>query len=172
MKRNNDKLNDKQKDLKKRKIIKSKEEYTNYTQITENIYLGNKVIAKDTELLNELGITHIVNCAEELEYILDNYNDENFDWLFLPMIDCSETGNVEDYIDLAISYINDAVKNNNKVLVHCAAGISRSSSIVIAYLMYKNRKSFNDTFCYVKDLRPCCKPNSAFIDQLSNYIFQ
>lgn len=167
MKRNNRSLDEKQKNLKKRKY---NNKYTNISKITENIYLGNKIVAKDITKLDELGITHIVNCADELEYIVNSY-DNTMDWLWLPMIDCKETGIVNKYIDISVKYIDDAIKNNNKVLVHCAAGISRSSSIIIAYLMYKNKMSFDNAFEYVKNKRSCCNPNKAFREQLQDFDF-
>ncbi len=173
MKRNNEYLEEKQQYLiKRRKCKKVPDTYENVNRITKHIYLGNKHIAKDIDQLKELGITHIVNCAVELDYITKLY-DDNFDWIWLPMEDCSMTGNVKDHIEQTVKYIDDAVQNNNKVLVHCAAGISRSSSIVIAYLMYKNKNAtFDEVYDHVASKRSCCRPNSAFREQLREFPFE
>lgn len=56
-----------------------------------------------------------------------------------------------------------------KVLVHCQAGISRSPTIVIAYLMYKYNLSMNDAYSKVKDIRPIVAPNLIFMSQLMDY---
>jgi len=49
------------------------------------------------------------------------------------------------------------------VLVHCAAGVSRSSSNVIAYLMRRKKNmSFNEAFNFVKKRRPVICPNYRF----------
>lgn len=173
MKRNNEYLEKRQQYLiKRRKCKKISDKYENVNRITNHIYLGNKHIAKDIYQLMELGITHIVNCAIELKYITDMYND-NFDWIWLPMEDCSITGNVTEHIKRTVKYIDCAIQNGNKVLVHCAAGISRSSSIVIAYLMYKNKNAtFEEVYDHVVSKRSCCRPNSAFKKQLQEFHFE
>ncbi len=55
------------------------------------------------------------------------------------------------------------------VLVHCAAGVSRSASTVIAYIMKKRGWGFNETFNYVKKRRPIICPNYGFQRQLNQY---
>ena len=55
------------------------------------------------------------------------------------------------------------------VLVHCYAGVSRSSSFVIAYLIQKYIISFDDAKEKVKKKRPCVHPGDGFVHQLKNY---
>jgi len=55
------------------------------------------------------------------------------------------------------------------VFVHCQGGISRSATIVIAYLMYKNNMTVNEASNYVKEHRPCICPNPNFMEQLEQY---
>lgn len=153
---------------KKRKY--NKPIYTDISQITEHIFIGNSRISKDLRQLEYYGITHVVNCADELENNVKNY-DENISWLWLPMIDCAQDGDVANYIPEAVKFIDEVVTNNNKVLVHCAAGISRSSSITIAYLMYKHNIRYERAFNRVKNMRSCCKPNSKFVEQLKGFDF-
>ena len=66
------------------------------------------------------------------------------------------------------TFIDQHIQEGN-VLVHCQAGISRSSSIVIAYLIRKNKINFDASFQIVKDKRPYIFPNKGFIKQLKRF---
>ena len=65
--------------------------------------------------------------------------------------------------------IETARKNNCKVLVHCQAGISRSPTVVIAYLMNKYNMSMNEAYDRVRNKRPIIAPNIIFMSQLMDY---
>lgn len=50
-------------------------------------------------------------------------------------------------------------------IVHCAADISRSASVIIAYLMKYNNMNYDKAYKYVKDIRTCIKLNIGFVQQ-------
>ena len=53
------------------------------------------------------------------------------------------------------------------LLVHCAAGVSRSASAVVAWLMTPPRKlRYADALRLVRRARPCAHPNVGFAEQL------
>jgi len=62
--------------------------------------------------------------------------------------------------------IDDAVNNGGKVLVHCQAGVSRSSTIAIAYVMTRLSMRMFDAFRFVKAQRAVVAPNFNFLGQL------
>uniref|UniRef100_A0A8C7Y4E2 Dual specificity phosphatase 19b n=1 Tax=Oryzias sinensis TaxID=183150 RepID=A0A8C7Y4E2_9TELE len=67
-------------------------------------------------------------------------------------------------LTLCVWFLQDGV-----VLVHCNAGVSRSPSVVIGYLMIREGLSFDDAFSQVKQARPSSRPNSGFYQQLQNF---
>lgn len=140
----------------------------NMDEIIPNLYLGNKLAASDINNLKEHNITHIVNCAEELKYIIDEY-DGKFICLHLPICDSGISGSIINYITEAIKFIDNALSNDKKVLVHCSAGISRSVSIVIAYMMYKNNLSFNMVYDHIKSIRPLSRLFTTFREELKSF---
>jgi predicted protein tyrosine phosphatase len=56
---------------------------------------------------------------------------------------------------------------NGPVIIHCTMGISRSSTTVIAYLIWKCRWNLPQSLAYLKELRPCVEPNPGFMHQLT-----
>jgi hypothetical protein len=55
------------------------------------------------------------------------------------------------------------------VLVHCDAGVSRSATVVISFVMKTNKLSARQAYDFVKEKRPCVAPNISFIQQLIDY---
>lgn len=65
--------------------------------------------------------------------------------------------------------MDSVISNGGIVFVHCHQGISRSSAMLILYLMWKNNTSFYDTHEFVKARREICNPNAGFICQLLSW---
>lgn len=65
--------------------------------------------------------------------------------------------------------VDSAVSSGGNVLVHCLGGISRSSTIIIAYLMLKLGYNLNDAYDYVKSKKSNIAPNFNFMGQLLDF---
>lgn len=65
-----------------------------------------------------------------------------------------------------IDVVDKAKEANQAVLVHCRAGVSRSASIVMSYLMMENSWKFHDTLQFVREKRSIVRPNQGFVQQL------
>lgn len=87
--------------------------------------------------------------------------------LHIPLYDSSDQ-NLNEYFDDAIEFIDKHIKNGN-VLVHCYAGISRSSTIVLAYLVKKCNMKLKQAFLLVKERRYIIDPNPGFVQQLKEF---
>jgi len=69
----------------------------------------------------------------------------------------------------AITFIHDARCNGGQVLVHCMAGVSRSTTVVLAYLLTVTELCFEDLLTAVRHMRPCVSPNWGFRKQLTTF---
>lgn len=127
--------------------------------IPNKLYLGSILAATDEYIIKDLGITAILNCGTDK--LFQNVPKDVF-YLCLNMEDSIDQ---DLYIDEALSFI----EQNKNVLVHCKAGISRSSSIVIAFIMKQKKMKFERAFEFVKNCRNCIAPNLGFIQQLIEY---
>lgn len=133
-------------------------------QIEEGLFLGNVDSAENAELIRSNNITKIVSILESF-YLSNVFEGVEYHRI---AIQDSITSNILKHLPNAIRFISDAQKNGHNVLVHCAAGISRSSSVVIAYLMVKYNKSYMEIREFVNQKRRGICPNSGFERQLQS----
>ena len=126
-------------------------------QITEKVYLGSLKAAENYEYLLNNKIFNILSLTSDTPKILSTKLNQK-------IIDINDFSNenIIQYFYECIQFI----ENSNKVFVHCNKGISRSATIVIAYIMWKNHYNYIDSFFYVKNKRNFISPNEGFIQQL------
>jgi protein-tyrosine phosphatase len=67
-----------------------------------------------------------------------------------------------------LRFIKDGIRKGG-VLVHCFAGVSRSTSCVLAYLMKEKKMPFWEALNLVRQRRPIVCPNVGFMRQLQEY---
>ena len=139
------------------KEIKIKSE--NIDQITDKIYLGDIDGAREVNYLKQEKITHIISLAGKI--FSPEYEEGLFKRKIIDIIDF-EDENIFQYFKDCIQFIESA----KKIYIHCMAGVSRSATIVIAYIMWKEHKSYYQAFLDVKYKRKFIAPNKGFIFQL------
>ena len=59
----------------------------------------------------------------------------------------------------ALEFIDVSLKAGGRVLVHCSQGVSRSATLVIAYLMWRSGSSYDEVYAQVKEARGITNPN-------------
>jgi hypothetical protein len=118
--------------LKPRGISTKRSDYRKLSTIIDDfLYHGNIGHAQNTNLLNQCGIQHILNvCDEEL----DQEIVDHFDVLWIN-IDDDISADIRKHFDQTNHFLQLCQQNGEKVLVHCKMGISRSSAIILAYLI-------------------------------------
>ena len=127
-------------------------------RITDKIYLGGLEGATDLVFLSEEKITHVLSL---LDWKIEVPKNLNITHKLINISDI-ESSNLFQYFKECVEFIESA----NKIYIHCMCGVSRSPSIVIAYLMWKARCSLDDTYAFVLSRRIYIGPNDGFMEQL------
>lgn len=116
-------------------ISMTQKPFLDYNQIQSGLYLGTAVAVKNEELLNKLKIKAILTVdiyplPEEIKKRLTYY-------LHIKIKD-DEREDLIGNLQTTFNFIQKCLDEKINIFVHCVAGISRSSSIVIAYLGRSN----------------------------------
>ncbi|KXJ12801.1 Dual specificity protein phosphatase 19 [Exaiptasia diaphana] len=136
---------------------------TKIYRIKPNLYISSQDGASNYTELMDHQITHILNVATGVK----NAYPEEFIYRKIELLDIPET-RIDQHFSEMIDFINTGCRDG-AVLVHCNAGISRSSTAVIAYLMHSMRMTLSDALELVREARPVAKPNDGFMKQLQEY---
>lgn len=135
--------------------------------IPKLIYLSGYTQARKT-YLDEYKISRVISIGNKYELNSLYHNIEGIDYLQLECDD-SEQANIQKYFIPVINWINkDAGK---PVLIHCRMGISRSVTLVIAYMMKQLKAGTYLCLDTIRKTRPIADPNLGFITQLNNFYF-
>ncbi|CAK9176527.1 unnamed protein product [Ilex paraguariensis] len=132
------------------------------SKVAEHIYLGGDVVARDRSMLKQHRITHILNCVG---FVCPEYFKADFVYRTLWLQD-SPSEDITSILYDVFDYFEDVREQDGRVFVHCCQGVSRSTSLVIAYLMWREGQSFDDAFQFVKAARGIADPNMGFACQL------
>lgn len=105
----------------------------------------------------------------KIHYVLENAgHDLKLVRMAVPLTD-SEGANLLDYLQVCLDFIDHARNSGGSVLVHCFAGLSRSASIMTAYLMRSERLSLQDALASLRQSKPSVCPNDGFLEQLTMF---
>ena len=132
------------------------------TQVLPHLYLGNMRDASDITILNRLGIGYVLNVTSKPPC----YTMEPGITYKQLVADDNGLQNLRQFFEEAFEFIDLAKSNNSGVLVHCQAGISRSPTIAVAYLMKYYPMAMADAYKFVKTKRSIISPNLNFMGQL------
>ena len=127
-------------------------------QITEKIWLGNYDASRNKNNIKKQGITKILSI---MDYAPQFDIEDNVIQKIIEVID-SPTFNIIQYFGECLNFM----EGNEKILVNCMIGSSRSATIVIAYIMWKQKMKYEDAFNFVKSKRKIINPNYGFKEQL------
>ncbi|XP_038668562.1 dual specificity protein phosphatase 7 [Scyliorhinus canicula] len=135
-------------------------------QILPYLYLGCAKDSANLDVLGKYGIKYILNVTPNLPNMFEN--DGQFKYKQIPISD-HWSQNLSQFFPEAISFIDEARSKKCGILVHCLAGISRSVTVTVAYLMQKLNLSLNDAYDFVKRKKSNISPNFNFMGQLLDF---
>jgi len=120
------------------------------SKIINNLWLGDIYDAHNINFLKKNKISVIVNCTKDLDfphfyqcykYRVPVHDDLTF----------KEINSMSKYIKDVVHIIDNHIKKNHNVFVHCMAGIQRSPIVVLSYLYFKNNN--NNPITYVNYMK-------------------
>lgn len=135
-------------------------EFNELSEILPNLYLSGLEGTKQIKENNILSVLSVMKNFPVFESCINHMKIE---------INDTNGQEIHKYFDEAHSFIERALQNNEKILVHCRAGISRSATIIISYIMKTKKMNLDEAYKFVKSKRPIVDPNLDFYESLSMY---
>ncbi|KAF9181970.1 Dual specificity protein phosphatase 9 [Haplosporangium sp. Z 767] len=151
-------------------------------RVLPNLYLGAEHNASDIKTLKRLGITFVLNVAIEIAQ-----DDSKMAPASTRVDGMEKSSNGVEYRSLAWTHhqrsllrdfptafalLDKAMAGNNgtgKALVHCQLGVSRSASLVIAYVMRSQGIGLTEAYDFVKQQSGVISPNMSLMYQLAEF---
>ncbi|XP_068053529.1 dual specificity protein phosphatase 13A [Anomalospiza imberbis] len=138
-------------------------------EVWPNLFLGDLVTAHNRFVLWKMGVTHVLNAAHGTSYSHggQDFYGATIDYYGVPAHDLPSF-DISQFFFSAAQFIHNALNTPGaKILVHCAVGVSRSASLVLAYLMINHHLSLVEAIKTVKEHR-WISPNRGFLKHLRN----
>jgi atypical dual specificity phosphatase len=135
------------------------------TEIIPRLYIGDLCQVENKDVLQALGITHVLSAMGGTVRLPDlpmkHYKISLMDAPFTELA---------EHLPASTSFLREALRDENaRVLVHCFRGVSRSASVVAAFLIAEYGWSTARAVHHVKSKRLIAEPNFGFVGQLKEY---
>ncbi|XP_015417739.1 PREDICTED: dual specificity protein phosphatase 2 [Myotis davidii] len=133
-------------------------------EILPYLFLGSCSHSSDLQGLQACGITAVLNVSASCP----NHFEGLLRYKSIPVED-NQMVEISAWFQEAIGFIDSVKNSGGRVLVHCQAGISRSATICLAYLIQSHRVRLDEAFDFVKQRRGVISPNFSFMGQLLQF---
>ncbi|PNF14174.1 Dual specificity protein phosphatase 22 [Cryptotermes secundus] len=132
-------------------------------QVLPGLYVGNYRDSKDASQLERFEITHIVAIHDAARKL---HPDKHY---LCVMASDTPDQNLTQYFSLCNDFIHAARLRGGNVLIHCLAGMSRSVTVAVAYIMSVTSLNWKDALKVVRVGRAVANPNFGFQKQLQDF---
>lgn len=132
--------------------------------IIPGLYLSGIAVARNSTRLADMGISRVVCCCMWTEFP----PEDEIKSLVYYRVDVEDMSRepIEMFFDEACGFIAESLENHEGVLVHCRSGVSRSSTVVLAFLVRNMGMRLFDAFFLLRSKRSIVTPNIGFMDKL------
>lgn len=130
-------------------------------EIIPHLFCGSLRSAQSLAVYDRLNITSLLTVGRGLEpTVIDGMRHK------VVIVDDIEGATIDHSFREAVEFVDEALSANSGCLVHCFAGMSRSATTVIAYLMIRKGMRLDEAYCTTRRGRPAIYPNAGFFAQL------
>jgi len=143
-------------ELKQMELMKYQEQCSEI--VPKQVYISSYVVACNLAILQRHEITHILNLAAD---VCESRFQDKFKYATYYCKDVSSE-DISMLFYRTLEWMQAAILAGGRVLVHCREGVSRSATMVIAYLMWTNHLPFKEAHEIIRRVRPICNPNPGF----------
>ncbi|MFH4976924.1 hypothetical protein AB6A40_003633 [Gnathostoma spinigerum] len=133
------------------------------SEITDYLFLSGASELKPNKLRRKR-ITSIINATTEEP----NAYLAGIDYMKVAIED-SAFARIDQYFDIVADRIKMVKDRGGRTLVHCVAGVSRSATLCIVYLVKYEKMTLRRAYSFVKSARPIIRPNIGFWRQMIEY---
>ncbi|XP_034657199.1 uncharacterized protein LOC117894325 isoform X1 [Drosophila subobscura] len=132
-------------------------------KVLPGLYVGNYRDSKDHAQLERFQISHIVAIHDSPRRLLP---DKHY---LCVMASDTPDQNLSQYFSVCNDFIHAARLREGNVLIHCLAGMSRSVTVAVAYIMTATHLNWKEALKVVRAGRAVANPNTGFQNQLLEF---
>ncbi|XP_046868117.1 dual specificity protein phosphatase 15 isoform X3 [Drosophila willistoni] len=132
-------------------------------EVLPGLYVGNYRDSKDHQQLERFKISHIIAIHDSPRRLLP---DKHY---LCVMASDTPDQNLSQYFSVCNDFIHAARLREGNVLIHCLAGMSRSVTVAVAYIMTATHLNWKEALKVVRAGRAVANPNAGFQSQLQEF---
>lgn len=135
-------------------------------KINEHLFLACRLFPSDIDTLKENDITAILDVTCEFDGLEWSSTQENISYLNIPVLDHSVP--THSQLNQAINWIHHHIKEDRRVVVHCALGRGRSVFVMAAYLLSQDKNAdVHQILAQIKETRETANLNKHQLRHLA-----
>lgn len=132
------------------------------SRVCNGVWVGSIYTTTNEEFFEKNNIKGMVSVGEKPAHIYVSAH------LHIDIEDDSTTDIIKHF-EKTNRFIDEIINDNGCVFIHCFAGVSRSPTIAMAYLMWKYDIDHTDAFNKIHQVRSVVLPNNGFRNKLRTY---